>query len=493
MLPTQLGSDSGLNWHVTITDDLIDGGKLINGKKYYFGVSAYAVHSDPNAVDNNKESVSVVQEVIPQAPMPGNRQTHTLNTSLDISHVQGTGQATVSADVVAPSLVPDATYKVTFNADQSWNLLKNGATVLATQTNLSRDDSAYAVVDGILVKVGVGSFAGTAPNTFAAAEQTAGDGGLDLWGDGQLFGYATGWNAEFWGGSTTDWERLIRDVELRFTGRDTDGDGSIDEGGQIGTLAGVSGGTGGRDIDAHPLRPAGAPATGAFLQRAPFEVWDVEDPDNPRQINVAWYDRGADGSRDEGAVVYHGSYNMPGRDYITIIDTDYDASKIHELDDADATWSFFFRQGGASTWATGDVFKVTYANPIVPGDDEYQFVTTAEAYTDEAADEDVDLVNVFPNPYFGINEAETNPYEHFVTFSHLPAAGATIRIFDLAGVLVQTLVADGTQQYLEWDLENHNGLPVSSGLYIAHVSLPRGKEKVLKLAIVTEQQFLENF
>ena len=48
-----------------------------------------------------------------------------------------------------------------------------------------------------------------------------------------------------------------------------------------------------------------APATGSFLQRAPFEVWDVEAPDNPRQINVAWYDRGADGSRDEGSVEYH--------------------------------------------------------------------------------------------------------------------------------------------------------------------------------------------
>ena len=56
-----------------------------------------------------------------------------------------------------------------------------------------------------------------------------------------------------------------------------------------------------------------------------------------------------------------------------------------------------------------------------------------------------------------------------------------------------TLEADGTQQFLEWDLQNHNGLPVASGLYIAHVSLPRGKEKILKLAIVTEQQFLESY
>ena len=493
MLPTQLGSDSGLSWHVTITDDLIDGGKLINGKKYYFGVSAYAVHSNPDAVDNNKESVSVVMEVIPQVPTPGYRQAHKLNASLDIQQVQGTGTGFVTAGVVAPSLVPNARWTVTFNDDHTWNLLKNGAPVLSSQTNLSRDDSAYTVVDGILTKVGVGSFAPEAPVTYAEAEQIAGDGDLDLWGDGLLFGMGTGWNIEFWDGGTEEWGRLIRDVELRFTGVDSDGDGSIDSGGQMGTLAGVSGGTGERDIDAHPYRPADAPATGSFLQRAPFEVWDVEDPANPRQINVAWFDRGADGSRDDGSVEYHKTHNMPGRDYITVIDTNYDPNKIHELDDADATWSFFFRQGGASTWSTGDVFRVTYANPIVPGTDEFEFVTTAEAFTDEMADDDIDLINVFPNPYLAINEAETNPYEHFVTFSHLPEAGAMIRIFDLAGVLVRTLEADGTQQYLEWDLENHNGLPVASGLYIAHISLPRGQEKILKLAIVTEQQFLENF
>jgi len=491
MLPTQLGSDSGLNWHITITDDLIDGGKLITGKKYYFGVSAYAVNADPNAVDNNKESVPAVIEVIPQSTQPGYRQTHTLNSALDISHSQGTGVATVSASVVAPSLVQDATYKVTFNADESWNLVRNSTTVLASQTNMSLDDSAYAAVDGILVKVGVGSFAGTAPATYSLAEQTAGTGDLHLWGDGQLFGYATGWNAEFWGGSTTQWDRLINDIELRFTGV-VGADGSITEGGQIGTLAGVSGGSGGRSIMDHPDQP-GTDTTGVFLQRAPFEVWDVEDPDNPRQLNVAWFDRGADGSRDDGSVEYHQTYNMPGRDYITVIDTDYDPTKVHYLDDADATWSFFFVQGGGSTWNTGDVFRITYPNPIVPGDDEYQFVTTAEAYTDSAANEDIELINVFPNPYFGVNEAETNPYEHFVTFSHLPTAGATIRIFDLAGVLVTTLEADGTQQFLEWDLQNHNGLPVASGLYIAHISLPRGKEKILKLAIVTEQQFLESY
>lgn len=39
-----------------------------------------------------------------------------------------------------------------------------------------------------------------------------------------------------------------------------------------------------------------------------------------------------------------------------------------------------------------------------------------------------------------------------------------------------------------------NGLPVASGLYIAHVEMPDvGATKTLKLAVVAEEQFLENY
>ena len=37
-------------------------------------------------------------------------------------------------------------------------------------------------------------------------------------------------------------------------------------------------------------------------------------------------------------------------------------------------------------------------------------------------------------------------------------------------------------------------LPVASGMYIAHIEMPGiNKSKILKLAIVQEQQFLENY
>ena len=53
---------------------------------------------------------------------------------------------------------------------------------------------------------------------------------------------------------------------------------------------------------------------------------------------------------------------------------------------------------------------------------------------------------------------------------------------------------DSADQFYTWNLDNDNNLPVASGLYIAHVDMPdAGVEKVLKIAIVQEQQFLESY
>jgi hypothetical protein len=72
-----------------------------------------------------------------------------------------------------------------------------------------------------------------------------------------------------------------------------------------------------------------------------------------------------------------------------------------------------------------------------------------------------------------------------VTFTHLPGY-ATIRIFNLAGILVKTLVHDNTSSQFEpWHLENESGIRVGSGMYIAHIDMPDiDREKILKVMIV---------
>ncbi len=105
---------------------------------------------------------------------------------------------------------------------------------------------------------------------------------------------------------------------------------------------------------------------------------------------------------------------------------------------------------------------------------------------------EVSQINVFPNPYYGVNSSERTRQARYVTFNHLPQK-ATVRIFNLAGTLVKSLEKDSPSQFFEWDLTNHKGLPVASGIYLVHIDMGDLGVKILKSAIIMEQQFLDNF
>jgi hypothetical protein len=492
-VPKQIGRDFGLVWSATIEQDALRGIPLVNGQRYYFAVTAYSRNTVEGAPVASLESKHLVIEAIPQMPNPGVRYPMARNDTLLVNHRTGSGDATIYPVVIDPSETKDATYSISFNEDQSWKLSRNGEKVLDNQKDYLLDDSYYSV-DGVWVKIGDLVF--TPPTTYlktkVVKDANPKDGNLAFWGDGLIFGNPDGYASTFWGeGGTQDETLLSKDLEFRFTGVWNSDSTEVVSGGSIATLAAISKGSGERSIDSHPFRPAAAPATGSFLQRIPFEVWDVDDPSKPRQLNVAFQDRGADGSREGN--IYHKTYNMAGRDYITVIASDYDSTAIHELTDPNATWVLFFEGGGASVWSTGDILSVKYANRIIPGKDEFQFSTSAQTFSSEGAGEDAKQINVFPNPYYGVNEAETSRYTHFVTFSHLPKK-ATIRIFDLAGTLVRTIEKDSADQFEQWDLNNEEELPVASGLYIAHVEMPDvGKTKILKVAVIQEEQFLERY
>ena len=493
--PLQIGRDSGLRWVARIARDALRNAPLFNGQPYHFAVTAYSHNADPDALTAALESAPQRLTVVPQHPSPGFRRSMEFDTHLPVVHTRGFGDVVVQPIVVDPDQLVDATYTLSFNEDRSWNLARDGVPMLENQRNLSLDES-YLAVDGVQLKVGDPVF--TAPATFTSAavvvDADPADGDLDFWGDAIVFDYPDGRAATFWeGGGTDDPLLLGRDLEIRFTGVWNEDATEIIAGGSVATLAGVSPGSAGRDLDAHPFRPSGSPASGPFLQQVPFEIWDVEDPARPRQLNAAIFDRGADGSRNEGREAYHRTYNMAGRDYITAIATDYDPERTNTLTDPNTTWLLVFRQGGASVWSTGDVLRLTYAGPIVPGEDEFQFTTAAPVFSAVHAREDIERINVFPNPYYGLNEAETSRHNRFVTFSHLPPR-AVIRLFDVSGNLVRTLRKDDPDPFFQWDLNNDNALPIASGFYIAHIEMPEiGAARVLKLAIVQEQQFLENF
>lgn len=370
-------------------------------------------------------------------------------------------------------------------ASYPWYLDRGTTRVLSYQRNYSLDD-AYITLDGIQTKVGDLTF--SAPTSFIKdASQThlttvgspASAHPLAYFDLEAYFGTSSTLVSDNFGGGTAVTQTdLIQDIEFRFTGVSasaTTNDTLITSGGQWATIRSKS-------------------VAGAQRRvRIPFEVWEVE---RNRQINIVLTDRNADGKAPWGNSTTPQWFRMGSRDYMMFIATPYNAdttawSPILRTD-AHATWWFSLDE--TTNWAHGDVFRIAYANPIVPGTDTYTFTTpAATAYTKAKAKEDVKNINVFPNPYYGVNSEELNKYNRFVTFSHLPSV-AKIRVFNLAGVLVKTIEHNSDSQFERWDLANQNGLPVASGLYIAYIDMPDlGVTKTLKVAIIQEQQILDRF
>jgi hypothetical protein len=90
---------------------------------------------------------------------------------------------------------------------------------------------------------------------------------------------------------------------------------------------------------------------------------------------------------------------------------------------------------------------------------------------------------VVPNPYHGGASWERtaipgDPFTHHLDFFGLPRARATIRIYTLAGDLVQTIVHDGSSGDGEapWNLISRNGQEVESGVYLYTVESPLGHQ-----------------
>lgn len=339
-----------------------------------------------------------------------------------------------------------------------------------------------ATVDGLEVAMSDLTFG--APITFLSTKQTTfgGTTSLELWGDAQLFGDPTGktFYGDFSGATGTD---FIQDLELRFTGVAPDNDSPVTEGGQM-VIA----------YNRDRVQALAAPLRGAF------ELWE---PERNRQINYWFVSRDADGgapwNRATGSPTH---WRITGRDYFIPYVTDYnenvtpaDVGQGTGLNQS--TWILFFTQAGGSLWSTGDVYLIKYANNIIPTDlangDSYTFSTTAQAFNSATATTDVEKINVFPNPYYAVNTEELNKYQKFITFNHLPA-NAKIRIFNLAGVQVRTIDKVGGSQFQRWDLSNESGLPVASGIYIAFIDMPDlGTTKILKIAVIQEEQILDRF
>ncbi len=524
------GKDAGVQRFLTITTDKIKNVALHNGQEYYFAVVPYAYNPTPLLPFHALRSAVVIHTAIPQLPVPGTVYNGIVGDTLEVTHT-GPSDGFVVPIVVDPTRVNGHSYAVNFDTtggQTTWSVVDQTAntTVVSGLTNQS-GDQAYPIVDGVIVKVigppegvkpgddGWAIPAGTRRFTFSNADIATGFGLPDLFA---TFSGALGWASpyEVFGGGPPGVPSTQLDNVLLKLATVTDADVLFDPTFNPNDENMSFGYRYGRHFTDPPADPRFAPhiidATSPgysfqdFTKNMPMSAWNVEDPANPQRIVLGWMENNvADGLVDgkywpSDASLDNVASSGP-REWLWIYKTTYSETPDPAFEvAADGNplpimyWASWNRRGAVpfSPGASGeDQFAIFHTN-INYITDVFSFTApTKEENNNSLAKENVKSINVFPNPYYGYQYRETSRDAHYVTFSHLPTK-ATLRIFDLSGVQVKTINHASASQFDKWNLQNEQGYPVASGIYVVYIDMPDlGTTKILKLAVIMEQQILQ--
>ncbi|MFC2133494.1 T9SS type A sorting domain-containing protein [Bacteroidota bacterium] len=512
------GNDTGLNRYTRITKDYFTNHLMNDGTNYYFGVTAYCIlYKDGTAFDLI-ESEPQILKIMPEPEKPGVRYEGEFGEEVEVQHSEGYSAGKINVNIINPSLLTGHDYEITFTDElpfnNNWNVTDvTTNTLLIGSMPFSENEQDRVIVDGFAISVeNVEREFGTDYPYYRVQHVASGENHYwePVWNnplneniDTDIYYVSSGSGREEDAVINIEYG-VPRDFELRFT----DGGGY---------------------------------AVYAFednrIARVPFELWDINyespwhDEDDVRMIPVLL-------SNDDSTKSFWGwntgvnklgLTDYPASDRIywaypedmsfgsegynkfaehcelsggtgSIYDLSTDLSEYgYYANLFDENWKFpisditicdYDRDGNYPPSST--VIRFYTPRPFFY-DDAYTFTVPDVTVDKELELNDVDNINVFPNPYYGGHANELNQYHNYVMFNHLPQR-ATFRIFNLAGHLVRTLHKDDDTQFYLWDLQNENRLLAPSGLYIIYIEMPDlQKVKVLKLAIVQREVVPGNF
>ena len=521
------GSNSGLQRVLVDSVDAFTKAPLVNGTEYYFAVTSYSYNPSPQFGTKVLENPLTIITVIPQALKPGTILNSQIGTVVPVTRTAGSSDGVVKVTVTDPLKVLGAPYKVKVAIDASqnttWSVLRRDTTVLSNQ---AVNSTSY--VDGLLVTVTgppVVGYKNEAAGGFAATAGTRRWTQLD--GDGLGF---EGWRAVVGYISPANYfsglPMLMGPGEIHNLLFKSAKVTNVQSFAPVfdNTDANVSYGYRYMRSPGTPADPAFAPymtrpTSGSYgfqeyAQNVPFSVWNIDDPANPKRLAVGFLENNnANGLVDgkywpayyaelEAKVPATDNTASTGpREWLFIMDdlytgatpdNKYTATPLTSSTTARIMCWITWNRRDNTAWTGADQWAL-YANKPLAASDVFAFTSPSVGFDLSKAKDDVEKINVFPNPYYGVNPREINKYSRFVTFSHLPNT-ATIRIFNLAGQLVRTINKNSQDQFQQWDLLTDNNFPVASGLYIVYVDMPDlAKSKILKVAIIQEQQILDHF
>ena len=494
---------------VYITQDKLRNKPLVDGQKYYFAVTTSVYNPDPLMTESRLESEMIIHEVTPHTPDPGIVYPYAIGDTLTgIKNIYGENDGVVNVLYFDPSKADGHPYQILYHRNQDpwidfdekprWSLIDEvtGDTLISRavtdappQRVITKGFSVEALYPKHRLKDVVQSQYKYQPTHDLIFDTPNPAGDLMIVGPGSstldtLKGYHhadSDIEVRFLGDSSwtilmgptavtskwvrvpyTAWERRVRGTDTLYRRLFT-------------TIFNENNDSLWRPSDILHRTYAGKPMK--VFQSISFIIDSVET--EAGSFGGTYYD---DLPYRPDAAHYRGFLWLHGQYWATKVSVS--RAFIADLDD------------DGSPAPPGTVVRIEPYKEIRDGEKKYFISRAIDTNNYAAAKREVDRINVFPNPYYGMNRAERNRFQRFVTFNHLPRI-ANIRIFNLAGIPVRTIVKDDPSQFITWDLNNENGLPVGGGLYLAHFEL-RDKlykylgEKTLKLMIVPEDQSPEN-
>ncbi len=494
---------------ISVTADRIRGRDLVNGQKYYFALRTRMYNPNGSFVNQRIRSTPVRLTVTPHAPNPGVVYPYAPGDQIsDAYNLVGNNEAKVTVRIYDPSRPDGHIYKMLFHRSPNqlvdlylrpwWDLIDStsGDTLIK---GVSTDSAAIRVIGRGFTVEALSPLYGLR-GVYQREYNGLPDSALvfnqpNPAVEYMVVGAGSSYLDTILGGNALD-----VDVELRFHG------------------------------DSSWALMIGPTAPSSRWVRVPYTAWQIGKigPDSiNRQIYTVISGQGSD-SLWRPTILLDREYDGETIETFYPVTIVSDSQKLgtgsiagtyNDNVQADSTENvrtrgFLWVNGGTYSIKNA-VWKVYIADldhdgeaaPIgttirferfkfIRNGDEKIFIPSAVATSDYAAAKlAVEEVNVFPNPYYGFNAAEVDRFSHFVTFSHLPRT-AVIRIVNLAGDVVRTIAKDDDSQFATWDLNNHNGLPVGGGLYLALIEMKDGAgrdlgNRTLKLMVVPEKQSIQ--
>jgi hypothetical protein len=493
-----------------ITKDYVRNAPLVNGQKYYFVVSAVTMNPDPTFGRSRIESPALIRQAVPHSPNPGIVYPYSdADAIADAVNISGNNEAVARLQYFNPSMPDGHLYKILFHRSPNqvidldekptWDLIDS--TTTDTLLKGMRMDTVAQRVPARGMTAELRSPLYGLRNVYEVVRDFAPSrsvvfNGPDPGGKYMVLGGGTSLIDTIKGGNPND-----TDVELRFVG------------------------------DSSWALMIGPTVPTSRWTRVPYTAWEVgkrgRDSIN-RQVYTAITDRGGDSVWRPTVLLdrsYQGNtlkvfypivvvtdsqsidnvYAIAGRYYDDIPTRPLDAPRVKGFlwingrtnTVKNAVWKAYIADLDTDGVAApnGTVIRFERFKAVRNRDEKLLRPMAVRTGDQEAALAQVSRVTVFPNPYYGLNRAELDRFNRFVTFSHLPQV-ATIRIFNLAGEMVRVIQKDDATQFATWDLNNQEGLRVGAGVFLAHVEMHDGTgaslgETTLKLLIVPEKQFLQ--